>query len=65
MLGQVGLLLETETTRLLIDPYLFQSVAIDFAIEFNRMLESPFTGRTAPQIDTLFLTRARELTVES
>lgn len=58
MLGQVGLLLETETNQLLFDPYLSNSVAEEFGIELNRMVEAPFTGRTAPQIDTLFLTHA-------
>ena len=57
-LGQVGVLLETGTHRLLIDPYLSNSVGEQFGPEFNRLIEPPFNGNSAPQVDWLVLTHA-------
>lgn len=57
-LGQVGCLLETGSHRLLIDPYLSDSVAEQFGAGLKRQVPPPFTSATCPRIDGLLLTHA-------
>jgi hypothetical protein len=57
-LGQVGTLLEAGGFRVLIDPYLSDSVAVQFGVDLKRRVPSPFTTATCPQIDFLLLTHA-------
>ena len=57
-LGQVGTLLEAGGFRVLIDPYLSDSVADQFGSDLARRVPIPFTSATCPQIDFLLLTHA-------
>lgn len=57
-LGQVGCLFDTGSHRLLIDPYLTDSVADQFGVGLKRRVPAPFTAATCPCIDFLLLTHA-------
>ena len=57
-LGQVGILLEFGGHRMLIDPYLTDSVADQFGADLKRRVPAPFTVTTCPRIDFLLLTHA-------
>lgn len=57
-LGQVGTLLDAEGCRILIDPYLSDSVAEQFGAGLKRQVTPPYTTATCPSIDCLLLTHA-------
>jgi L-ascorbate 6-phosphate lactonase len=57
-LGQVGLLVETGSHRILIDPYFTDSVAEQFGADLKRCVPPPYTASTCPRIDFLLLTHA-------
>jgi L-ascorbate metabolism protein UlaG (beta-lactamase superfamily) len=57
-LGQTGFLLEYGPTRILIDPYLSDSVAEQFGEDLRRRVGVPFLSANAPRIDHLLLTHA-------
>jgi L-ascorbate 6-phosphate lactonase len=57
-LGQVGVLLESSGFRLLIDPYLTDSVADQFGLELARCSPLPFKVEDSPPSDALLLTHA-------
>jgi L-ascorbate metabolism protein UlaG (beta-lactamase superfamily) len=57
-LGQTGYLLEYASTRILIDPYLSDSVAEHFGEDLRRQVGAPFLPANAPMIDHLLLTHA-------
>jgi L-ascorbate 6-phosphate lactonase len=57
-LGQVGCLLEAGNQRIIIDPYLSDSVAEQFGTDLKRQVRPPFTSATCPHIDCLLLTHA-------
>ncbi len=57
-LGQVGCLLESGSQRLIIDPYLSNSVAEQFGVGLKRQVPPPFTRASCPHIDFLLLTHA-------
>jgi L-ascorbate 6-phosphate lactonase len=57
-LGQVGLLVETGSHRILIDPYFTDSVAEQYGADLKRCVPPPYTASTCPRIDFLLLTHA-------
>jgi len=57
-LGQVGFLIEFAEYRILIDPYLSDSVAEQFGADQKRQVPPPFTPETSPRIDYILLTHA-------
>jgi L-ascorbate metabolism protein UlaG (beta-lactamase superfamily) len=57
-LGQTGFLLEYGPTRILIDPYLSDSVAEQFGEDLSRRVGVPLLPANAPRIDHLLLTHA-------
>jgi L-ascorbate 6-phosphate lactonase len=57
-LGQVGFLFKAEACRLLIDPYLSDSVSEQFGSDLARRSPLPFTSTEAPACHVLLLTHA-------
>jgi len=57
-LGQVGVFLESHGYRLLLDPYLSDSVGEQFGSDLSRRSPLPFTPAEAPACDALLLTHA-------
>jgi len=57
-LGQVGIHLCSKECSLFIDPYLTDSVAKTYGVEFSRMVPPPFSPTEAPPVDHILLTHA-------
>ncbi len=57
-LGQTGFLIQSGTTRVLVDPYLFDSVADTYGAVFSRQTPAPLSPEELSGIDWILLTHA-------
>lgn len=57
-LGQTGFLIESGATRVLVDPYLYDSVADTYGSVFARMVPAPLPPEELTGIDWILLTHA-------